>query len=155
MDGVSAPARVVVRPMAPTDVERVAAIEAAAFTSPWKAETFLTLLERPGAELWVLEEAEGGVLGYAVLWCILDQGELANIAIVDGHRGKGYGTYLLTRVIDVARDRGVESLYLEVRVSNTGAADLYRRFGFEQIGVRRNYYDSPREDALLMVLRLG
>ena len=139
--------------MAEPDVERVVAIEAEAFTSPWKADTFLTLLERPGAELWVLEEAGTGIVGYAVLWCILDQGELANIAIDGAHRGKGYGRYLLSRVLEIAQERGVESLYLEVRVSNKGAAELYRRFGFTEIGFRRNYYDSPREDALLMVKR--
>lgn len=154
MDRVTAPARVQVRRMAVDDVDRVVSIEAEAFTSPWKAETFQTLLERTGAELWVLDEQEAGVVAYAVLWCILDQGELANIAVAATHRGRGYGSYLLSHVLDVADDRGVESLYLEVRLSNTGAADLYRRFGFHEVGRRRDYYDSPREDALLMVRRL-
>jgi ribosomal-protein-alanine N-acetyltransferase len=140
--------------MAPADVARVAEIEAAAFTSPWKADTFHTLLERPGAELWVLDEPGDGVVAYAVVWCILDQGELANIAVAEAFRRRGYGAYLLSRVVEVARERGVESLYLEVRVSNAGAADLYRAFGFKEIGVRRDYYDHPREDALLMVMRL-
>jgi len=140
--------------MSPSDVERVTEIEEKAFTSPWKADTFHTLLERPGAELWVLDEPDAGVVAYAVVWCILDQGELANIAVAEPHRGRGYGTYLLSRVVEVAQDRGVESLYLEVRVSNTGAANLYRSFGFKEIGVRRDYYDHPREDALLMVMRL-
>lgn len=153
MDGVTAPASVVARRMAQGDVDRVVAIEAEAFTSPWKADTFLTLLERPGAELWVLEEGGAAIVGYAVLWCILDQGELANIAIASGYRGRGYGRYLLGRVMEVAAERGVESLYLEVRVSNQGATDLYKRFGFQEIGIRRDYYDSPREDALLMVRR--
>jgi len=154
VDGLSAPPRVTARRMTPADVARVAEIEANAFTSPWKAETFHTLLERPGAELWVLEDPGAGVIAYAVVWCILDQGELANIAVADPFRGRGYGAYLLGRVVDVAMERGVESLYLEVRVSNRGAADLYRSFGFKEIGVRRDYYDHPREDALLMVLRL-
>ncbi|MGD8322209.1 MAG: ribosomal protein S18-alanine N-acetyltransferase [Gemmatimonadota bacterium] len=136
------------------DVERVVGIETEAFTSPWKADTFATLLDRPGAELWVLEDPQDGVVGYAVLWCILDQGELANIAITASHRGRGHGTHLLDHVLGIARKRGVQSLYLEVRVSNTRAADLYRRFGFREIGVRRDYYDTPREDALLMMVRL-
>jgi ribosomal-protein-alanine N-acetyltransferase len=140
--------------MTPADVERVARIEADAFTSPWKADTFQTLLERPGAELWVLEDPEAGVVAYAVVWCILDQGELANIAVAEPFRRRGYGAWLLSRVVEVARERGVESLYLEVRASNGRAADLYRVFGFKEIGVRRDYYDHPREDALLMVLRL-
>lgn len=154
MDGLSAPPWVTARRMTPADVERVARIEADAFTSPWKADTFQTLLERPGAELWVLEDPEAGVVAYAVVWCILDQGELANIAVAEPFRRRGYGAWLLSRVVEVARERGVESLYLEVRASNGRAADLYRVFGFKEIGVRRDYYDHPREDALLMVLRL-
>lgn len=154
MDGLSAPPRVTARRMTAADVERVAEIEAEAFSSPWKADTFHTLLERPGAELWVLEDPEAGVVAYAVVWCILDQGELANIAVAAPLRGRGYGAWLLSRVVEVARERGVESLYLEVRVSNGRAADLYRTFGFKEIGVRRDYYDEPREDALLMMLRL-
>lgn len=150
----SAPGRLVARKMVPGDVERVAAIETASFTSPWTAETFQALLDRRGAELWVLDDPDDGVVAYSVLWCILDQGELANIAVVDGHRGKGHGRFLLGKVLEVARDRGVESLYLEVRVSNESAIDLYRSFGFTEVGVRRRYYDKPVEDALLMVRKL-
>lgn len=151
---VTAPIRPEARKMSVDDVDRVVQIEREAFTSPWKAETFLKLLERPGAELWVLEHPEDGVVGYAVLWCILDQGELANIAVTPDHRGQGLGAYLLRRVMEVARSRGVESLYLEVRVGNAGAIRLYRRFDFKEMGVRKAYYDAPREDALVMVARL-
>lgn len=154
MDGVRAPTAVRARPMAATDVERVAEMERASFTSPWRAETFESLLDRPGAEMWVLDHKTDGVIGYFVLWCILDQGELANIAVAEGHRGKGYGAYLLQRVVDVARERGVESLYLEVRVSNTAAVDLYKTFGFTGVGTRKKYYDHPVEDGLVMMLRV-
>ena len=154
MDGVRAVDAVRARPMAVTDVERVAEMELASFTSPWKAETFETLLDRPGAEMWVLDHETDGVIGYFVLWCILDQGELANIAVAESHRGRGYGAHLLQRVVDVARDRGVEALYLEVRVSNAAAIDLYRGFGFTQVGTRKKYYDRPVEDGMVMMLRV-
>ncbi len=150
-----APQRVVVaRRMDSGDVERVARIEADSFSAPWKADTFASLLGRPGCELWVLDDPEAGVVGYAVLWCILDQGELANIAVVESHRGQGHGAYLLGRIMDVARTRGVETLYLEVRLSNTGAAELYRAFGFTEVGRRKKYYDKPIEDALMMAAKL-
>jgi ribosomal-protein-alanine N-acetyltransferase len=136
------------------DVERVVAIEAASFTSAWQPDTFRGLLHRPGTELWVLDEPEDGVIGYSVLWCILDQGELANIAIAEGHRGRGLGALLLAKMLDVGGERGVGAVYLEVRESNAAAIGLYDRFGFAQIGVRRRYYDKPREDALVMMLRL-
>ena len=143
-----------VRPMRAGDVARVAAIEREAFTSPWKEETFRTLLGRPGAELLVLETDVDGVIGYTVLWCIEDQGELANIGIDGTHRGRGLGSLLLDRCIELARERGVRSLYLEVRESNDRARRMYTARGFEEIGVRRNYYDEPREDARVLVKRL-
>ena len=139
--------------MAAADVEAVAEMEAAAFSTPWRADTFRTLLERPGAEMHVIEDG-GEVVGYAVLWCILDQGELANIAIREDARGRGLGGVLLDRVLDVARERGVRSLFLEVRVSNEAAASLYDSRGFREIGRRRDYYDRPREDARVLEKRL-
>jgi len=142
------------RAMAPADVERVVEMEHASFTSPWKSDTFLALLDRPGAELWVLDHTTDGVIGYFVLWCILDQGELANIAVAEEHRGKGYGAFLLQRAVELARGRGVESLYLEVRASNAAARKLYEGFGFTGVGLRKKYYDRPVEDGLVMMLKV-
>jgi ribosomal-protein-alanine N-acetyltransferase len=140
--------------MSAGDVESVAAIEAEAFTSPWSVQTFASLLDRSGLELLVLEDEHEGVIGYAVLWCILDQGELANVAVTPRLRGRGLGTFLLGRVIEIARARGIENVFLEVRPSNTVAVELYRRFGFQEVGLRKGYYDQPREDALILAARL-
>ena len=140
--------------MAAEDVARVAAIERSSFSTAWKEDTFHSLLDRPGAEMWVMDHPEDGVIGYSVLWCILDQGELANIAIAEGHRGRGLGAHLLGRMLDIGRERGLTAVYLEVRESNRAALGLYERFGFTQIGVRKRYYQEPREDALVMVVRL-
>lgn len=139
--------------MAPGDVEVVALLEERAFSTPWRADTFRTLLERPGAELHVLE-AGGEVAGYAVLWCILDQGELANIAIREEDRGRGFGGLLLDRVLEIAASRGVRSLFLEVRASNEAAGRLYQSRGFREIGRRKGYYERPREDARVLEKRL-
>jgi ribosomal-protein-alanine N-acetyltransferase len=140
--------------MAEGDVERVGAIEAASFTTPWRAATFRTLLDRPGAVLRVLEVPPMAVGGYAVLWCIQDQGELANIAVAPQLRDLGLGSYLLDRMTEEAVGRGVESLYLEVRVSNARARAMYTSRGFLEIGVRRDYYEKPREDARVLMKRL-
>jgi ribosomal-protein-alanine N-acetyltransferase len=140
--------------MGAADVEAVAGIEADVFTTPWSAETFAGLLDRPNLELLVLEDEREGVIGYGVLWCILDQGELANVAVTPRLRGRGLGTHLLARVLDLARERGVHTIFLEVRASNQQALDLYRRFGFSDVGRRRAYYDHPREDALIMAAKL-
>lgn len=142
-----------IRPMAPTDVNAVAALEASAFSTPWSADTFLRLLDRPGAELHVMEEG-GSLVGYGVLWCILDQGELANIAIAPEARGRGLGGRLLAHFVAVARRRGVRRLFLEVRQSNAVALRLYSSRGFEEIGRRRDYYERPKEDALVLELKI-
>ena len=152
---VLAPPGACVRPMEDGDVERVAAIESSAFTTPWKATTFRNLLERPGAVLLVLEVPPHRVAGYAVLWCIQDQGEIANIAVIPELRDRRLGAQLLDQVIEIARARGVASLYLEVRVSNARARSMYAARAFEEIGVRRDYYDNPREDGRVLVKRLS
>jgi ribosomal-protein-alanine N-acetyltransferase len=140
--------------MTPGDIDEVVAIEASTFSTPWSEGTFRTLLERSGVESWVLEGPDVGLVAYAIAWCILDQGELANIAVASRFRSRGYGSFLLSKVLEVARERGVASMYLEVRSSNTAAAQLYRRFGFEEVGVRKAYYERPTEDALVMATRL-
>lgn len=135
------------------DVAAVADLEAQSFSSPWHPSTFLKLLDRHGAELWVLDE-EGAVLAYAVLWCILDEAELANIAVRPDARGRGLGAALLDHILGVAQERGVVSVFLEVRESNRAARELYDSRGFVEVGVRRGYYDAPREDARVLELRL-
>ncbi len=148
------PGDVQIRPLRHEDIETVVAIEREAFTTPWQPDTFAGLLDRDGVELLVLADAGDGVIGYAVLWCILEQGELANIAVTPGRRGQGLGARLLGHVMDVARRRGVEKLFLEVRASNAPALAMYAGFGFEQVGRRRAYYDHPKEDALVLVAAL-
>jgi ribosomal-protein-alanine N-acetyltransferase len=131
-------------------VDAVVAIETDAFSSPWRRETFLDLVGRPNLELLVMEDRDAGIIGYAVLWCIMDQGELANMAVTPAFRGRGLGGFLLARVLETAGERGIEAVFLEVRVSNERASRLYERFGFVDVGTRRDYYDSPREDARVM-----
>jgi ribosomal-protein-alanine N-acetyltransferase len=141
--------------MTAEDVDAVVSIETEAFSSPWSRETFLDLVDQPGLEFLVMEDRDAGVIGYAVLWCVLDQGELANMAVTPSLRGRGLGTFLLSRVLEIARERCVETVYLEVRASNETAARLYTRFGFSDVGVRRGYYQHPKEDARLMMTTLG
>ena len=141
-----------VRAMIAADLSDVVAIETEAFSTPWRADTFEGLIGRDGLELLTFVDPEDGVLGYAVLWCILDQGELANIAIRPELRGRGLGGRLLGEVLTTCREKGVRSLYLEVRESNHAAVALYEGFGFRDVGRRKDYYQHPREDARVMEL---
>ncbi len=140
-----------VRAVEPADLRAVHEIEAASFGTPWSEETFERLLDRDTLDFVALVDGNE-VIGYAVVWCIVDQGELSNIAIAPEHRGRGLGRTLLDEVISRIRRRGVTRLFLEVRASNEPALGLYASLGFAVVGRRKEYYQNPREDALLMTL---
>lgn len=130
-----------------TDLVAVSAIEREAFSTPWSRQAFRSLMGRADSELWVVEAPLGQIAGYAVVWCIGDYGELANLAVRADVRGKGVGAALLDHVLDRARQRGVHEMFLEVRASNRGAVALYESRGFRQVAVRKRYYRAPEEDA--------
>lgn len=140
---------VVIRPMRTADLPQVMKIEVECFTMPWSEATFRGLLRRSDADLFVAED-DGLILGYAAFWAVLDQGELGNVSVEPGSRRRGIGERLIAAVLQRAQERGVREVYLEVRVSNRGAQTLYERFGFAEVGRRRNYYLEPIEDALVM-----
>jgi ribosomal-protein-alanine N-acetyltransferase len=137
------------------DVVAVAAIEAASFANPWHPHTFRSLIEKGRAFVPVAEDPEEGVIGYAVFWWVMDQGELANVAVRPDFQGRGIGSALLDRVMVHAREKGVETLFLEVRYSNETAHQLYLSRGFSQVAIRKGYYQKPKEDARILVKRLG
>jgi ribosomal-protein-alanine N-acetyltransferase len=138
-----------IRRMRSADLPRVMLIELSTFTMPWSEATFRGLLRRKDSDLLVAD-FKGELVGYAVFWAVLDQGELGNVAVDDEHRGEGIGSQLIQAVLERAQERGVHEIFLEVRKSNTRAQDLYRNFGFSEVGRRKNYYLEPLEDALVM-----
>ena len=139
-----------VRRMEMHDLGRVMEIEHQSYTMPWTDATFRGLLRRADADLFVAETAEGALAGYAVAWAVLDQGELGNVAVAPEWRHRGIAHHLLDAVIRRSNERGVKELFLEVRVSNSTARQLYLSYGFRDVGRRRNYYMEPVEDALVM-----
>lgn len=138
-----------VRRMRRRDVDAVAEIERRSYALPWSALTFRSLLRRPNAILLVSEDRTG-IAGYAALWIAADEAELGNLAVRPGRRGRGIGRTLLDHALHEAAERGASSVFLEVRESNAVARRLYEGAGFRIVGVRPDYYSSPREDALVM-----
>ena len=141
---------VTIRRMEARDLGRVMEIEQASYTMPWTEATFRGLLRRSDADLFVAATPEGDLAGYTVSWAVLDQGELGNVAVAPEYRHRGIAHRLLDAVIDRARERRVRELFLEVRVSNGTARQLYVSYDFREVGRRRNYYMEPVEDALVM-----
>ena len=105
--------------------------------------------------LYVLIVVLLGVFGYSVMSLVLDEAGIDNLAVLPGHRRSGAGSALLSQMLSDARMLSAESAVLEVRESNTPAIALYERFGFQQVGFRKNYYENPTEGAKLYSLRLS
>lgn len=147
---------VVVRPAVRGDLTRVHDIERAAFSDPWSLQSFSELLANPRVLFAVAERAaspvghSAQVIGYVVAWFVVDEAEVANVAVSPDARGQGVGARLLDEALHAAREHGAASVYLEVRDSNAAARALYASRGFVQIGRRRRYYRRPVEDALVM-----
>lgn len=141
---------VAVRPMELGDVEAVAAIEAAAFSDPWPASSFADLLPHGHARLRVAVSDTGVLLGYCIMLRVLDEAEIANIATAPSMRRQGIAGRLLDEALAYADANGTRSTFLEVRVANLAAQGLYGSRGFRLVGRRRDYYEHPREDALVL-----
>lgn len=143
------------------DSAKLATLDRRCFPSPWTEGSFRTMLEVPGTEGLVLLPTEAPRAGPAteshayVLWSrIADEAELLRIGVRRDLRRRGLASALLDRMIERLTIQGVGIVYLEVRRGNTGAIELYRRFGFTQTGLRPGYYDNG-EDALVMASRTG
>jgi ribosomal-protein-alanine N-acetyltransferase len=154
----SLPANVRIRPMQPGDLEQVSAIDRASFALPWPESAYrYELNDNDASMLWTAEaETEAGekrVAGYVVVWLVLDEAHIATISVHPELRGQGVSRALLAVALEGAMARGAEVGTLEVRAGNTAAQALYRRFGFEVVGVRPRYYQDNHEDALIMTVR--
>ena len=131
------------------DLDEVMAIEEESFSVPWTENGFFTFLIREDA-LFLSAVADEKIVGYIGLITAGSEADITNVAVKSTHRGKGIGKQLVGEMIRLAEEKGVEDIFLEVRVSNTPAIRLYGYFGFEQVGLRKDYYDLPKEDAYIM-----
>ncbi len=140
-----------------TDVDEVTRVENDAYPFPWTRGNFLDSLDS-GYDAWVLRESGGRLAGYFLLMPVVDEMHLLNITVRPDLQGQGLGSRLMGKVRERAAAAGMASILLEVRPSNEHALAVYRHIGFDQIGVRKNYYPAAagsREDAIVMRLPLG
>lgn len=139
-----------IREMEAGDVDAAALLEQQIFSRPWSRQGFLDALEMDNTIFLVAEE-RGTVTGYAGLYGALDEGEITNVAVDGKRRCRGTGALLIRGLKELAEQRGIKRLILEVRVSNDAAIRLYERNGFTKQGIRRDFYELPREDAYIML----
>ncbi len=144
------PIRYKLVPMSTENVDQIADIEQACFSRPWTRRMLLEELDNLSASFIAAEAENGTILGYAGLTVVLDEGYINNIAVREEYRRQGVASALLEVFLRFAQANQLAFLTLEVRASNEAAIALYRRHGFEVAGRRKNYYEDPREDAVLM-----
>lgn len=131
------------------DSEAVYALSKQCFSEPWSLEAIEKEVTNPVASYFVVGEANN-LIGYGGLWYVLDEGDIINIAVAPRMRRQGIGNLILEALLDEARKHKLVVLHLEVRESNQAAIELYKKHGFNQIAIRKGYYHSPLEDAVIM-----
>lgn len=139
-------------PMTAEHIPAVAAIEAECFSEPWSEHALAESLAA-GTHFFVALDREDTALGYVGVSTVLDEGYFANIAVTKTARNRGIASLLMHRVSVLAREKNLSFVSLEVRASNQTAIRLYDRFGYRQVGLRRNFYRTPVEDAAILTKR--
>jgi ribosomal-protein-alanine N-acetyltransferase len=138
--------------MSPDDLPEVLAIEYGLYPFPWTRGNFLDSLAS-NYETWIARDMSRRVAGYFLMMTVVDEMHLLNITVRRDLQHQGVGRLLLNKALGLAREKKLGSILLEVRPSNLRAIEIYRQYGFSQIGIRKSYYpaaDNAREDAIVM-----
>ncbi len=144
----------VFRYMNEEDIDQILEVEHASFTTPWSREAFYNEIYNNKFAVYLVLEEDQKIVGYCGAWIVIDEAHVTNIAVLPAYRGKKLGEALLRKMISVAEEMGARSMTLEVRVTNYAAQSLYRKLGFQDGGIRKNYYSDNQEDGLVMWVNL-
>ena len=141
---------ITVRPMVMTDVDGVMAVEHDSFLTPWSRSAFEEELAQNRLARYIVAVENDEIVGYAGTWLVINEAHVTNVAVSGQRRREGIGRLLMQKLMDLARENDMESMTLEVRVSNAAARHLYQQLGFVEAGIRKNYYSETKEDALIL-----
>ena len=136
-------------PMNEHHVPQIARLERECFADPWSQQSIASELHNP-LSLWLVAQEGQTLLGYVGSQTFLDETDMMNIAVSPASRRQGVARALIEALVSALRERGSKQLTLEVRASNGPARQLYESLGFLQVGLRKNYYRNPKEDALIL-----
>lgn len=144
------------RPMTRHDLNAIVAIEQQIYDFPWSKNTFRDCLKISSYSCLVHEQGED-IIAYGILSIAAGESHVMNVCVSSAVQRQGYGLKMMNRLIDIAAERHVETMLLEVRPSNEPALHLYRHMGFNEIGIRKDYYPATngREDALILALDMS
>ena len=138
-----------IKKMQPQDAKGMAEIERQVFSQPWSEQGFLSALQSPDT-LYLIVWKDGRIIGYCGFLQSFEEADVTNVVVKEEWRGRGVGRRMLKELMDQGKKRGVERYTLEVRTGKTAAIKLYENLGFESVGIRKDFYEFPREDALIM-----
>jgi ribosomal-protein-alanine N-acetyltransferase len=138
--------------MRPEDLDSVLEIEHGSFPNPWTKTAFAGHLQHPEFAKYLVAVSDRKIVGYTGLFFGGGQGQVTNLAVHPDWRRKGVGSRLLIELFDFSYRISLQGMSLEVRVSNVDAQNLYEKFGFVKVGVRKNYYREINEDAYVMCI---
>lgn len=143
-----------IRLMRDDEIAEIAAVDARAYPQPWSEQIFRDCLKAK-YHCFVFEN-DAGMLGYGVLSVAMGEAHILNICILPEKQGQGLGRELINYMIGLSREKQVETMFLEVRISNEIARHLYDQVGFNEVGIRKNYYPTTngREDAMVLAMYL-
>lgn len=139
-----------IRRMIADDVPGVAKLEAEIFSDPWQEKDIFSYVTM-NTGICYSAVSDGKVIAYVIGRMIAPEGEIYRIATAEGHRRRGIAYRLLDYAVKCEKGRGLECLFLEVRSKNVPARNLYRSYGFREVGERKNYYSNPTDDAIIML----
>lgn len=139
-----------IRLMEERDLDAIMEVETQCFTLPWSREAFYNELHQNRFAHYLVLEEDGKVIGYCGAWLVVDEAHITNIAVLPAYQGKGFGEVLLSSMIAECKERAIERMTLEVRASNHVAQGLYKKLGFTEGAIRKNYYSDNQEDAIVM-----
>jgi ribosomal-protein-alanine N-acetyltransferase len=143
-----------IRAMTVDDLQAVLEIERSSFTTPWSETSFFNEIKNPRS-ISKVARLGGRIAGYLCASRIIDEGHILTFAVHPEFRKRGIASALIRDILDQLKGEGCRFVFLEVRASNSGARKMYEKFGFRELGVRKNYYLSPVEDGIVMVLKFG
>ncbi|CUH93689.1 ribosomal protein S18-alanine N-acetyltransferase [Herbinix luporum] len=138
-----------IRDMSKADLEEVYQIEKESFQDPWSKNSFIEAISNKN-NIYLVAIVDGLIAGYCGCYGVAGEGYIYNVAVGKNYRRQGIGFRLLQDLIEAAKSRGIESLTLEVRKSNLPAIKLYKKLGFVEAGIRKDFYTKPLEDAIIM-----
>lgn len=138
-----------IRLMCQSDLEQVATIEREIFSIPWSEKSFAESLASDNT-IYLVAEKENKIVGYCGMYISFEEGNITNVAVSPTYRRQGIAELMICEIFRLAKERKVSDVILEVRETNVSAINLYEKLGFKESGIRKNFYEKPTENALIM-----